>query len=66
MQRSTCDITELEDSLLTGGIEALTAQVKERLQEGPNGPMYYLLQDPKGKVIAGIFRPPMAEKVVSI
>jgi signal transduction histidine kinase len=47
------DITELTDSLLAGGNETLTAQVKERLQEAPNGPMYYLLQDSKGKVIAG-------------
>jgi signal transduction histidine kinase len=47
------DITELEDSLRAGGHEALTAQVKERLQETPNGPMFILLQDPEGKVIAG-------------
>jgi signal transduction histidine kinase len=47
------DITELKDSLLAGGNKALTAEVKERLQEAPNGPMYYLLQDPNGKVIAG-------------
>ncbi len=52
------DITELEDSLRTGGHEALTAQVKERLQETPNGPMFYLLQDPEGKVIAGNIPPP--------
>jgi signal transduction histidine kinase len=51
------DITELQDSLRAGGNEALTAQVKERLQEGPDGPMYYLLQDPKGKVIAGNISP---------
>jgi signal transduction histidine kinase len=51
------DITELEDSLRTGGHEALTAQVKERLQETPNGPMFILLQDPEGKVIAGNIPP---------
>jgi HAMP domain-containing protein len=51
------DITELEDSLRTGGHEALTAQVKERLQETPNGPMFYLLQDPEGRVIAGNIPP---------
>ncbi len=51
------DITELEDSLRTGGHEALTAQVKERLQEAPNGPMFILLQDPEGKVIAGNIPP---------
>jgi signal transduction histidine kinase len=51
------DITELEDSQRSGGNEALTAQVKERLQQTPNGPMYYLLQDPKGEVIAGNIPP---------
>jgi signal transduction histidine kinase len=51
------DITELEDSLRAGGNEALTAQVEERLQQTPNGPMYYLLQDPNGKVIAGNIPP---------
>jgi signal transduction histidine kinase len=51
------DITELEDSLRAGGNEALTAQVKERLQQTPNGPMYYLLQDAQGKVIAGNIPP---------
>jgi signal transduction histidine kinase len=51
------DITELEDSLRAGGHEALTAQVKERLQETPNGPMFILLQDPEGKVIAGNIPP---------
>ena len=51
------DITELEDSLQVGGNEALTAQVKERVRQTPNGPMYYLLEDPKGKVVAGNIPP---------
>jgi signal transduction histidine kinase len=51
------DITELEDSLQVGGDEALTAQVKERVQQAPNGPMYYLLEDPKGKVVVGNIAP---------
>jgi signal transduction histidine kinase len=51
------DVTELADSLQTGGNEALAAQVKERVREAPNGPMYYLLQDPDGKVIAGNIPP---------
>jgi hypothetical protein len=51
------DITELENSLRTGGHEALIAQVKERLQETPSGPMFILLQDPEGKVIAGNIPP---------
>ena len=51
------DITELEDSLQVGGNEALTAQVKERVRQMPHGPMYYLLQDLKEKVIAGNIPP---------
>jgi signal transduction histidine kinase len=51
------DIAELEDSLHAGGNQALTAQVEERVRQTPNGPMYYLLQDPEGKVIAGNIPP---------
>jgi signal transduction histidine kinase len=47
------DIAELEASLHAGGIGALAAQVEERVRQTPNGPMYYLLEDPEGKVIAG-------------
>jgi signal transduction histidine kinase len=47
------DITELEDSLQVGGNEALTDQVKERVRQMPHGPIYYLLQDQKEKVVAG-------------
>jgi signal transduction histidine kinase len=51
------DITELEDSLQAGGNDALVAQVKERVRQTPNGPIYYLLQDPEGKPIAGNIPP---------
>jgi signal transduction histidine kinase len=51
------DITELEDILRGGGIEALASQVKERLRQMPHGPVYYLLQDPNGKIIAGNLPP---------
>jgi signal transduction histidine kinase len=51
------DIIELEDSLQVGGNEGLTEQVKERVQQAPNGPMYYLLEDSKGKVVAGNIPP---------
>jgi signal transduction histidine kinase len=47
------DITELADILQAGGYEALAGQVKERVREMPHGPMYYSLQDPRGKAIAG-------------
>ena len=51
------DITELEDSLQTRGTEALTVQVAERLRQAPPGPMYYLLEDQNGRVIAGNIPP---------
>jgi signal transduction histidine kinase len=47
------DILELEESLQAGGSEVLTAQVEDRLRQAPHGPMYYLLQDARGKVVAG-------------
>ena len=51
------DIAELEDSLRAGGTEALTVQVAERLRQTPLGPMYYLLEEPTGEVIAGNIPP---------
>jgi len=51
------DITELENAFQAGGDAALTALVKERLRQMPHGPMYYLLEDPKGKVVAGNLPP---------
>ena len=51
------DIAELEASLHAGGIGALAAQVEERVRQTPNGPMYYLLEDPERKVIAGNIPP---------
>ena len=47
------DIIELEDSLEVGGSGSLTVQVTERLRQAPHGPMYYLLEDSTGEVIAG-------------
>jgi signal transduction histidine kinase len=51
------DITELEYAFQVGGDAALTALVEERMREEPNGPIYYLLQDEEGKVIAGNLLP---------
>jgi signal transduction histidine kinase len=51
------DIAELEESLRAGGNEALTAQVMERVRQTPNGPMYYLLQDSRGRVTTGNIPP---------
>jgi signal transduction histidine kinase len=51
------DIAELEDGLRAGGNAALAAEVRERVRQTPNGPIYYLLQDPAGKVVAGNIPP---------
>jgi signal transduction histidine kinase len=51
------DLTELEDAFQVGGETALTALVKERVRQTPHGPIYYLLQDPLGKVVAGNLLP---------
>ena len=51
------DITELQDSLEVQGGAALTALIKERVRQTPHGPMYYLLQDPNGEVVAGNLLP---------
>ena len=51
------DITELVNSIRAGGIQALAAQVDERVQQTPYGPMYYLLQDQNEKVISGNLPP---------
>jgi signal transduction histidine kinase len=51
------DIAELEDAFQVGGNVALAALVRERVRQTPQGPMYYLLQDPNGKVITGNLLP---------
>ncbi len=51
------DITELEDAFQARGDAALAALVEERVRQMPYGPMYYLLQDPLGKVVAGNLLP---------
>jgi signal transduction histidine kinase len=51
------DITELADVLQVGGDAALEALVKERVRQTPHGPMFYLFQDAKGKVVAGNLLP---------
>jgi signal transduction histidine kinase len=51
------DLTELEDAFQAGGGAALTALVKERVRQTPHGPIYYLLQDPQGEVVAGNLLP---------
>src|SRR6516162_5478104 len=51
------DITELTDTLQVGGDGALVAAVKDRVRQTPHGPMFYLLQDSNGKVVAGNLLP---------
>jgi signal transduction histidine kinase len=51
------DITELTDTLQVGGDAALVALVRDRVRQTPHGPMFYLLQDPNGQVVAGNLLP---------
>jgi len=51
------DITELTDTLQVGGDAALVALIRERVRQTPHGPMFYLLQDSNGKVVAGNLLP---------
>jgi len=51
------DLTELEDAFQAGGEAALAVLVEERVRQMPHGPMYYLLQDPLEKVVAGNLLP---------
>jgi hypothetical protein len=60
------DLTELEDAFQAGGDAALTALVKEQVRQTPQGPMYYLLEDPLGQSLPVIFRLFTAEKAGSI
>ena len=51
------DITELMDTLQVGGDAALVALIRERVRQTPHGPMFYLLQDSNGKLVAGNLLP---------
>ncbi|HJU19077.1 MAG TPA: ATP-binding protein [Stellaceae bacterium] len=47
------DITELYDAFHSGGTAAVAARIGERVRQMPRGPIYYLLQDRGGRVLAG-------------
>jgi signal transduction histidine kinase len=47
------DTTELIGSFRAGGTAALMTQIDARVRQMPHGPMFYLLQDRDGTVLAG-------------
>jgi signal transduction histidine kinase len=47
------DFAELAEGLRLGGSARVAALIEDRVQDMPSGPMFYLLEDPSGRVIAG-------------
>lgn len=47
------DVFELQQSFRTGGVPAIAALIKDRVDDMPGGPMFYLLENPQGTVLAG-------------
>lgn len=55
------DVTELKQALSENGRNRLVQLINERTQQMPNGPIFYLLEDGAGKILAGNL-PPVAAK----
>jgi signal transduction histidine kinase len=47
------DVTELKQALSENGRDRLIVLVEERIQQMPNGPIFYLLEDAAGNSLAG-------------
>lgn len=47
------DVAELEEGFQNGGIERVAALIAERVEEMPSGPMFYLLENRSGGILAG-------------
>jgi signal transduction histidine kinase len=47
------DFAELTQGFRTGGAVRLAALIDDRVKDMPTGPMFYLLEDPAGKAVAG-------------
>jgi signal transduction histidine kinase len=47
------DLTELRQEMPAGGLAGIARMIAERVAQMPNGPMAYLLEDPRGEVLAG-------------
>lgn len=51
------DITELQEGLRRGAPKGIAELIAERVAQMPSGPIFYLLQDPAGHVLAGNLPP---------
>jgi signal transduction histidine kinase len=61
------DLAELQEALESSGPARLAQTIKDRVSEMPAGPMVYLLQDARGKVLAGNLPPlPPARGIVDL
>lgn len=47
------DVFELQEGYRIGGAAGVAALIKDRVDNMPGGPMFYLLQNPQGTVVAG-------------
>jgi signal transduction histidine kinase len=47
------DFAELTEGFRTGGTARVAALIEDRVNDMPTGPMFYLLEDPTGKALAG-------------
>ena len=47
------DFAELQQGFQTGGVREVERLINARVKDMPSGPMFYLLKDPAGHVIAG-------------
>jgi signal transduction histidine kinase len=47
------DLTELQEALRTGGVQRLATLIQDRVGQMPAGPILYLLEDGKGRALAG-------------
>lgn len=51
------DFAELQQGYRSGGAREVAALIGSRVREMPSGPMFYLLEDPAGAVLAGNLPP---------
>ena len=47
------DFAELTEGFRIGGAARVAALIEDRVKDMPTGPMFYLLEDPAGKAVAG-------------
>ncbi len=51
------DFAELKEGFRIGGARRVAALIEGRVKGMPSGPMFYLLEDPAGRMVAGNLPP---------